>query len=103
MLRLLVKLALAAGAVVAVWTWVPVKGRTMAERWDAAPTAGKFIDRTWSELAGKAPGRSPALPRAREAAPRGRTGDRPVERHSDDDRRAVDRIVADHLDVPTKP
>jgi len=100
MLRLLVKLALAAAAVAAMWTWVPVKGRTMGERWTRSASAGVFVDRTWAELTGAAATRLPARPQARGTTPRDRVGERPVERHSDDDRRAVDRILADELDAP---
>jgi hypothetical protein len=104
MLRLLVKLALASAAVAAVWTWVPVKGRTMGERWTRSASAGSFIDGAWAELMGPAAARPTARREARATAPRARAGERPVERHSEDDRRAVDRILSDRLETPpTRP
>lgn len=100
MIRLLLKLALASAAVAAIWTWVPVQGRSMAERWRAAPTAGAFVDRTFGEFAGAFSDRAPSRPQARGAPPR----ERPVERHTEADRRAVDRILADRLDeAPARP
>jgi hypothetical protein len=45
MIRVALKLALAAGALWAVWTFVPIRGRTLAERWRAAPGAAAFVER----------------------------------------------------------
>jgi hypothetical protein len=96
MLRLLVKLALAAGAVAAVWSWVPIGERTMADRWRAAATPGLFMDRIVAELRGKETGGRP-IPRTQP----GRSGrQRPEEAHSDADRRALERILSDRLDEP---
>jgi hypothetical protein len=89
MIRLVLKLALAAAAVWAVWTFVPLKGRTLAQRWDAAPSATAFVERAWAEVAG-----GPARPQARSAHP-GR--DRPTEGHTEADRREVDRLLSDRL------
>jgi hypothetical protein len=96
MLRLLVKLALAAAAVAAVWSWVPVGERTMADRWRAASTPGLFLDRIVTELRGREAGERP-IPRATPGRP-GRP--RPAEAHSDADRRALERILSDRLDEP---
>jgi hypothetical protein len=103
MLRLVVKIALAAAAVWAVWTFVPIAGRTLAARWHSAPDAGAFASDLLGEakraLASIGQETTKGRPPRREA----RTGDRaardprPTERHTDSDRRAVDRIVAEHL------
>jgi hypothetical protein len=100
-MRLLVKLALAAGALWAVWSFVPVGGRTVEERWRTAPSAQAFALRGWSEIVARVRGgdparRAPARPDPRAARPPARDA-RPAEGHTDSDRRAVDRLVADRL------
>jgi len=105
MSRLLVWVAIL-GTVLVVAAFVPLGGRTVVERWRASPTATDFIERCYGEVAGalarlrddplnrrahaaaKAPGRGPprAGPQARPA---------PQERHTDADRSALDRIVAE--------
>ena len=94
MIRLALKLALAGAAAWAVWAFVPLHGRTLAERWRAAPDAEAFAERGWAELTGG--GRAaPARPQARQKpAP----GQRPTEGHSDADRKAVDRLLSERLD-----
>ncbi len=89
MIRLVLKLALAAAAVWAVWTFVPVHGRTLAQRWDANPSIAGFLEAAWAEVHG--PARLPA----RGARPGER--ERPVERHTEADRRAVDRLLSERL------
>jgi hypothetical protein len=97
-----------------VGAFVPIGGRTLVERWNAAPTAGEFADRgfrevsrAWDQLWGERPeGRSgtasarpsPARPtRATPPARRdGAGGPAPAEHHTDEDRSALDRIVAEH-------
>jgi hypothetical protein len=105
MLRLALKLVLAAAAVAAVWAFVPFGGRTLAERWSAARSPSQFLDRTWAEMRG-VPGaaRGPGRPQARAAqpAPRERAGERPTEGHTDADRQALDRILSQHLGEPGK-
>jgi hypothetical protein len=101
MLKLLFGLVLA-GAVALAVAFVPLRGRTVLERWDAAPSAGAFVARSWREAKvalglEKEPGR-PA--RASSQPPRGARpgparGREPVEHHSAEDRAALDRIVAD--------
>jgi hypothetical protein len=96
MFRLALKLALAAAAVWAVWTFVPVRGRTLAERWVAAGDLSTFVERGWAEATGagpapKAPSRSQA--RSQKPAPR----ERPTEGHTEADRRAIERILSDRL------
>ena len=100
-MRLLVKLALAAGALWAVWSFVPVGGRTVEERWRRAPSARAFAARGWSEVVGHLRGsdpvrRAPARQEPRAARPSSHDP-RPAEGHTDADRRAVDRLVADRL------
>jgi len=96
MIRLALKLALAAAAVWALWTFVPIHGRTLAERWRAAPDGAAFVERGWDE-ASRAFGGKPAAqrPQARQKPP---AGQRPTEGHTDADRKAVDRILSERLD-----
>jgi hypothetical protein len=94
MIRLALKLALAAAALWALWTFVPVHGRTLADRWRAAGNVRTFLERAGSEISGRP--RSPARPQARapeSADPR----ERPAEKHSETDRAAVDRLLSDRL------
>jgi hypothetical protein len=106
MVKLALKVLLAGAALWAVWAFVPVAGRTLQERWSRAPSATAFAEKAWADLTGKGP--APAAGKARppthaqrraEDAPAGRDrpAERPVERHSDADRRAVDRILSEHL------
>jgi hypothetical protein len=95
MLRVAFKLALAAAALWALWTFVPFRGRTLADRWRAAPTASAFLERGFAELTAGDRARRPARPQAR--GPRGSTRERPTEGHTEGDRRAIDRIVAEQL------
>ncbi len=90
MIRLALKLTLAAAAVWAVWTFVPIHGRTLAQRWDAAPSGRAFLQRGWAELSG-----GPARPQARTTRPGAR--ERPTEGHTDADRREVDRLLSERL------
>ncbi|HEX9244500.1 MAG TPA: hypothetical protein VF875_18830 [Anaeromyxobacter sp.] len=92
MIRLALKVAFAAAALWAVWSFVPLRGRTLADRWHAAPDGVAFAERGWAELAG---GRAAPKPQARQKpAP----GQRPTEGHTDSDRKAVDRILSERLD-----
>jgi hypothetical protein len=116
MSRLLLAVALAA-IVVLVGAFVPVNGKTLVERWNAAPSASAFADRTaaeisqgWDRLWGEKPAARPAgkpapskgaqaskTPRAPSgggAPPAAGTG--PAEHHTEADRSALDRIVAEH-------
>lgn len=95
MLRVALKLALASAAVWALWTYVPIRGRTLAERWTAAPTASAFLERGLAELTGGKAAPRPARPQAR--AQRRDARERPTEGHTEADRRAIDRIVARRL------
>jgi hypothetical protein len=107
MLRLAVKLALAAAAAWAVWTFVPIGGRTLGARWQAAPGAGAFAADLFGEArralarlvsdGQKPPPKGPPPRREARAGDRRAHDPRPAEQHTESDRRAVDRIVADRL------
>jgi hypothetical protein len=102
----LVKLALAVGAIAAVWAFVPVGDRTLSERWRAAGSAERFAERSWAELReafrdepatpSKAPPRPTPRPQSQARAKPGRDA-RPAEAHTDADRRALDQILAERL------
>ena len=94
MIRLAFKLALAAAALWALWTFVPVHGRTLAERWRAAGNVRTFLQRAGSEIAGLQ--RSAPRPQAR-APGSADARERPSERHTEADRAAVDRLLSDRL------
>jgi hypothetical protein len=81
---------------------VPVRGSTILERWAVAPSTGVFLERGWHEAKqalglekerGR-PARNAARPQR--TPPRAARNAAPAERHTDDDRAALDRIVADH-------
>jgi hypothetical protein len=103
MLKLLVLLALVAGGVAAAY--VPVRGRTVLDRWQGSRGAVDFAERAWAEARGafrspeapgRARGRSAERGRDRPASP-GRPARTPLptETHTDEDRAALDRIVAE--------
>lgn len=94
MIRLALKLGLAAAALWAVFAFVPVRGRTLAARWDAAASPSEFVDRAVAELTGGDGPRGPSRPQARQKPG---PAQRPVEGHTEADRRAVDRILSEHL------
>jgi hypothetical protein len=92
MSRLLLAVAVAA-ILVLVGAFVPVNGRTLVERWNAAPSAAK-----------PTPNGTPSKGTATRPAPPRATSPEPVENHSDEDRKALDRIVAEHAaDRPAPP
>jgi hypothetical protein len=105
MLRLL-KWAVVLAALAAVVALVPVGGRTLLARWQAARSPSLFVAGTWAEIeqalgrlsGGSGEPRPASRAQARGARPPaaapGRTP--PVERHTDADRSAVDAIVAEH-------
>jgi hypothetical protein len=97
MIRLALKLALAAGALWAVWTFVPIHGRTLAERWRTAPSAAAFAERGWDEAAQAFPGK-PARPQAQARQKPAAPAQRPTEGHTEADRKAVERLLSDRLD-----
>lgn len=99
MLRLLAKLVLASAVLAALWLWVPVRGRTLADRWDRAGSFTAFVERGWKELRGEPPRPAPERrPTARsQARGTGPSRARPTEGHTDADRRELDRVLADQL------
>lgn len=86
------KLALAAAAIWAVWSFVPIHQRTLAQRWAAAGSFSAFLERAWAEAAGGTEPRPPVRSRTRSAA-----RSQPSEGHTEADRRAVDRILVERL------
>ncbi len=100
MLKLMVALAVLAGLAGAV-ALVPLHGRTVLDRWSAARSAREFVQRGWAEAKGSLGADGPRSRTARSAKP-ARTQRRavPVERHTEADRAALDRIVAEHAARP---
>ena len=96
MIRLALKLALAAAALWAVWTFVPVRGRTLADRWRAAGEPRRLPR---ARLAPRRPARRASPRRSRRRARSRAAPQRPTEGHTDADRRAVERILAERLDA----
>jgi hypothetical protein len=94
MIRLALKLALAAAAVWAIWTFVPVRDRTFAERWDAAGNLPRFLDRGFAEISAAWRG-TPQRPQARAKPPAPR--ELPVEAHTEEDRQAIERLLSRQL------
>jgi hypothetical protein len=103
MWKLAIALALLLGLAAAT-ALVPLRGRTVLDRWNASHGVGDFVERGYREakvaLGGQPqrprPGRTrPARPPSKQQArsPRPAT---PTEDHSDADRAAVDRIIAEH-------
>jgi len=92
MLRL-VGLLLVAGALAAGAAYLPIGGRTVRDRWHASRGPGDFARRSFRELS-QAAGLldPPARPVPPKSAPSPRT---PVERHTDSDRAALERVVAE--------
>jgi len=88
MSRLLLAVAVAA-ILLLVGAFVPVNGKTLVDRWNAA-SAKPSSKGTASRV----------TPTARQARPPGAPPEKavpePVEHHTDADRNAVDRIVAEH-------
>jgi hypothetical protein len=94
MLRLAMNLVLAGAFLFAVWTWVPIGGRTLDARWHDAAGAADFGRRTLAELGvGEA---RPAPGAQGRSAPRERPPDR-GERVSEADRQALERRLAEEL------
>jgi hypothetical protein len=95
----LLKLAFVVGALAAVWMLVPIGGRTLHARWTAAGGPEAFARAAWAEL-DKALAKEPA-PKAKPGAggrePAAARGARPTEAHSERDRQAVDKILAEAL------
>jgi hypothetical protein len=96
MSRLLLAVAVAA-ILLLVGAFVPVKGKTLVDRWNTASAkpSPKGAPSRITSTARQA--RPPGAPQEK-AVPE------PVEHHTDADRNAVDRIVAEHAaDRPAPP
>ncbi len=97
MLKLLFGLVLLGALALAV-AFVPLRGRTVLQRWESAPTASAFVERGWREAkVALGPEKKPAkAARGVQAAKPGRPPARPAaptEHHSEADREALDRLV----------
>jgi len=82
-----------AGALAAGAAYVPIGGRTVRDRWHASRDASDFARRSFQEMA-----RAAGLldPPAKAAQPKAAPPPRqPVERHTDADRAALERVVAE--------
>ena len=101
MLRFLFGLALLLALAAAI-VLVPMRGRTVLERWNASHDTRDFLERGYRETKfamgigaerphpGRAHSPRPAKPQARPARPA-----TPTEQHSDEDRATLDRIVTE--------
>jgi hypothetical protein len=105
----LLKAALVLAVLAAALFLAPIRGRTLADRWRAADGAVDFARRGWAELRGAPPPRVQPRPGTRA---QGRAGERggepgadatPAEAHSEADRRALDKLLGEHLaDAPKR-
>lgn len=93
----LVKLAFVVGALAAVWMLVPVGGRTLHARWTAAGSPVAFARASWAELDRAFSGDPRPEPKAKAAPAERERATRPTEAHSERDRQAVEKILAEHL------
>lgn len=97
MLRILVRIALALAFLFAVYSWVPLGGRTLAARVHESGSLEEIAHRSLARL-----GIANELPAKARPPFKGRTGggerpQKPAERVSDSDRRALDRRLAEEL------
>ncbi|MBI5067018.1 MAG: hypothetical protein HZB56_02180 [Deltaproteobacteria bacterium] len=97
----LVGFLLVVGALAGAAALVPVDGRTVLDRWQAARGPGDFVSRSWREIA-VATGlqEPPRRPAAQARTPASQKGQKPVEHHTDADRAALDRLVNDRAGRP---
>jgi hypothetical protein len=101
MWRLILGLVLGAG-LVATATLVPIRGRTVMDRWHAARSASEFFERGYREVkvaAGLEPEMAPpGRARAERQKPPARSTRPavPTEGHTEADRAAIDRIIAEN-------
>jgi hypothetical protein len=93
----LVGFLLCAGALAAAVALVPVRGRTVLERWRVARGPADFVSRSWQEAAAAAGLSGPQAagkPSARASRQDGRRAE-PTERHTAADRAEIERIVSE--------
>lgn len=95
LLGLLLVLAALAGVV----AFVPVGGRTVLDRWNDSRGAADFASKGWGEVAVATGLRDPPAKKsaARAARPAAKRPP-PVERVTDADRAALDRLVSEHAE-----
>jgi hypothetical protein len=93
MSRLLLAAAVAA-ILFLVGAFVPWNGRTLVERWNGAPA---------SRSSQRAAPRTASPARTAPATPGQKRAPEPVEHHTEEDRKAIDRIVAEHAADPPAP
>lgn len=95
----LVGILLVVGALAGAASLVPLDGRTVLDRWQAARGPSDFAVRSWRELAAATGLQgSPRRPAAQARAPA--AGQKPVEHHTDADRAALDRLVGEKAARP---
>jgi len=97
----LLGLVLVVGALAATAALVPVGGRTILDRWRTSRSPSEFASRTYGEVAVAVGLREPPTRRSSASPARAGNGPRrnpPVERHTDADRAALERIVAERAE-----
>jgi hypothetical protein len=106
----LLKAAVVLGALAAFLFLLPFGGRTLADRWRAAAGPADFAARTWAEMRGvPAPEKPPQRgqkPRVHARAGEPKPGDpaaAPEEGHTEQDRKALDKLLGEHLADAPKP
>jgi uncharacterized iron-regulated membrane protein len=95
MSRLLLAAAIAV-IILLVGAFVPVGGKTLVERWNGA-SATRPMPRPGPKAPSGSRTAQSGLPPAQKPAPE------PVEHHTEADRSAIDRIVAEHAAEGTPP
>ncbi len=95
MSRLLLAAAVAA-ILFLVGAFVPWNGKTLVERWNGAPSS-------WISKKAVPKGASPARSAQASPAPGQKRPPEPAEHHTEEDRSAIDRIVAEHAADRTAP
>jgi hypothetical protein len=103
MLKLMLALAALAALGGAV-AFVPLRGRTVLDRWNAARSPREFVERGLAEakasLEGEVSRRRPAARVAARPAKPPRASRRAEEHPTEEDRAALERIVAEHASRP---
>jgi len=91
----LVGLLLVLGALVGAAALVPLHGRTVLARWESSRGAADFARRSWQEVAAATGLEDPPRRGGATARPRPAVQPRPVERHTEADRAALERVVSE--------
>lgn len=105
----LLKLALLLGTVAALVFLLPLGGRTLADRWQAAGGATDFARRSWAELRGAAGAERAKPPRASRPQGQGqaqaKAGGKPAapeEGVTEQERQALEKLLGEHLADPPR-